>query len=109
MHITTLRRNHSCLIFADAGTIWHLSSGQIKCELPGQFFEGIELQQHLTMYEGASLPQAVRGLVKLTAIRDSEILQQEPPASRGLRQSGLFQQVRRYLLNYLLKSLKPAL
>lgn len=79
MHITTLRRHHSILIFADAGTIWHLNTGQVSCQLPGQLFDNLEVQQQIVLYEGASFQQTTRGLIKLTALRDSEILQQAAP------------------------------
>lgn len=78
MHITTLQSAQSYRVYVTAGTLLHLSVGQVVIHIPSSGVDACAYTTQIYMPEGAVYAVEHSGWIQISARRRSEILTQLP-------------------------------
>jgi len=85
MHITTLQSTQSLQVYVTAGTLLHLSVGQVVILIPSLEVDAYAYTTQIYMPEGAVYAVEHSGWIQISARRRSEILTQLPEPTMAVR------------------------
>ena len=85
VHITTLQSTQSLQVYVTAGTLLHLSVGQVVIQIPSLEVDAYAYTTQIYMPEGAVYAVEHSGWIQISARRRSEILTQLPEPTMAVR------------------------